>query len=157
MLASPAMNDRWLAVPLLAASLLLGACSLFTPGTPKPTPTDFAGIVSELAAAGVGVEHVVSGDPGCEDERLARTAISFEASGVDQASPTQVFLYAFKNAAVFDELRPTVDLCARAFVTDPAAYGVVEASPYLLAGPGPWPPGFRAALQRALDLAAAGG
>ena len=142
---------------LVTAAALVAACSAFTPQAPSPTPTDFAGIVTELATVGVGVEHVVSGDPGCQDERLARTAIAFVASGLDQAAPTRVFLYAFKDAAVFAEMRPAVDLCARSFVTDPAAYASVEAVPYLFAGPGPWAPRFEDALRTALERAAAGG
>jgi hypothetical protein len=145
------------AVTTLMAALVLAGCAAFTPQTPKPTPTTFAGIVEELARAGVGVENVVSGDPGCDDQRLARTAISFDASGLDQAGPTRVYLYAFKNAQVFDELRPAVDLCARSYVVDPADYGSVDATPYVFAGPGPWPPGFEAALREALERAAVGG
>jgi hypothetical protein len=137
--------------------VLVAGCSAFTPQTPKPTATDFAGIVEELAREGVSVANVVSGDPGCDDQRLARTAISFDASGLDQPTPTRVYLYAFKNAAVYDELRPTVDLCARAYVTDPAAYSSVDATPYVLAGPGPWAPQFEDALRRALERAAVGG
>ena len=121
---------------LVAVAVVAGACSAFTPQTPKPTPTTFAGLVSELALVGVGVEHVVSGDAGCDDQRLARTAIAFDASGLDQPQPTRVHLYAFKNGKVYDELRPVVDLCARSYVTDPAAYGSVDASPYVLACPG---------------------
>ena len=142
--------------PLFAA-VLLGGCSAFTPQSPNPTPTDFAGVVAELAVAGVAVDHVVSGDSGCEDQRLARTAISFDASGLDQDRPTRVYLYAFRNADVFDELRPTVDLCARAYVTDPTSYASVDASPYVFAGPGPWAAGFEKALRAALERAAVGG
>jgi hypothetical protein len=138
-------------------ALLVAACSAFTPQTPKPTPTTFAGIVSELARVGVGVQNVVAGDPGCDDERLARTAISFDASGVDQAEPTRVYLYAFKDAAAYDALRPAVDLCARSYVTDPEAYASVDATPYVMAGPGPWAPEFEDALGEALGRAAVGG
>jgi hypothetical protein len=137
--------------------LVAAGCSAFTPQTPKPTPTDFAGVVSELALVGIGVDNVVSGDAGCDDQRLARTAIAFDASGLDQSQPTRVHMYAFKNGKVFDELRPAVDLCARSYVTDPAAYGSVDASPYVMAGPGPWAPGFEDALRKALERAAVGG
>jgi hypothetical protein len=137
--------------------IALAGCAAFTPQTPKPTATTFNGIVEELALVGVGVANVVSGDPGCDDQRLARTAISFDASGLDQAEPTRVHLYAFKNAAVYDELRPTIDLCARAYVTDPADYGTVDATPYVFAGPGPWAPRFEDALRTALERAAVGG
>jgi hypothetical protein len=145
------------AAALLVVAVVAAACSAFTPQTPRPTATTFAGIVSELALAGVGVENVVAGDPGCDDQRLARTAISFDASGVDQAEPTRVYLYAFKDAKAYDELRPVVDLCARGYVTDPAAYRTVEAAPYVLAGPGPWAPDFGDALRTALERAAVGG
>ena len=103
------------------------------------------------------MENVVAGDPGCDDQRLARTAISFDASGLDQPEPTRVHLYAFKNAAVYDELRPVVDLCARSYVVDPADYGTVDASPYVFAGAGPWAPDFEDALREALERAAVGG
>lgn len=138
-------------------AVLLSACSMLTAQAPNPTPTDFAGIVAELARVGIGVDHVVSGDPGCDDQRLARTAIAFDASGLDQPTATRVYFYGFKNPAVFDELRPTVDLCARSYVTDPAAYRHVAAPPYVFAGPGPWAPGFEGALRTALQRAAVGG
>ena len=147
-------SGRW---PSSGSLLIAAGCSAFTPQTPKPTPTDFAGIVAELAQVGVGVDKVVAGDPGCDDQRLARTAIAFDASGVDQPTPTRVYLYAFKDGAAFDELRPVVDLCARTYVTDPAAYASVDGSPYVFAGPGPWAPEFEDALRRALERASVGG
>lgn len=146
-----------LTVALAAALVVLAGCSAFTPQTPKPTATTFNGIVAELAVEGIRVEHVVSGDPGCDDQRLARTAISFDASGLDQLEPTQIYLYAFKDEAVYDELRPVVDLCARSYVTDPADYASVDATPYVFAGPGPWAPEFEDGLRRALERAAVGG
>ena len=142
-------------------SALLGlvatACSTFTPTTEPATPTDFAGIVAELANVGIGVSHVVSGDAGCDDQRLARMAIGFDASGGDQAATVRIFLYAFKDQQVYDELRPAVDACARSYVTDPAAFGSVDEPPYVLAGNGPWTPAFKDALRTALRRAAAGG
>ena len=146
-----------LGVVALATALLVAACSAFTPQTPKPTATTFAGIVSELALVGIGVENVVAGDPGCDNEQLARTAISFDASGLDQPEPTRVYLYAFKNTAAYDRLRPVVDLCARSYVTDPEDYAWVDATPYVFAGPGPWAPDLEDALRDALERAAVGG
>lgn len=145
-------------LPLAAILALLAAgCAAFTPQTPKPTATDFAGIVEELARVQVDVANVVAGDPGCDDQRLARTAISFDAFGLDQAGPTRVHLYAFKNVGVFDELRPIVDLCARSYVTDPADYTTIDAPPYVFAGSGPWAGDFKRALRDALERAAVGG
>lgn len=143
-------------VAFLTAAVL-GGCAAFTPQTPKPTATDFAGIVEELARVQVNVANVVAGDPGCDDQRLARTAISFDASGLDQPEPTRVFLYAFKNVAVHDELRPFIDLCARSYVIDPADYATIDAPPYVFAGPGPWAGDFERALRDALERAAVGG
>ena len=142
---------------LVGVLIVAAGCSAFTPQSPKPTPTDFAGVVAELASIDVAVTDVVSGDAGCDDERLARTAISFSASGLDQAQPTRVHLYAFKNGAVYDQLRPAVDLCARTYVSVPADYASVDASPYVFAGPGPWAPQFEDALRTALERVAVGG
>ncbi len=142
---------------LLAALMLTtAACNALTPQTPPATPTDFAGIVAELASGGIGVENVTSGDAGCDDQRLARTAISFDAEGIDQPSLVRVYLYAFKTAAVYDELRASVDACARTYATDPATFSSVESPPYVLAGAGPWHAGFKDALRKALDRAAVG-
>lgn len=146
-----------LAVVVAALALVAAGCAAFTPQTPKPTATDFAGIVDELARVGVNVANVVAGDPGCDDQRLARTALSFDASGLDQAEPTRVHLYAFKNADVFDELRPFIDLCARSYVVDPADYATIDAPPYVFAGAGPWAADFERALRDALERAAVGG
>lgn len=142
---------------MAALPLLVAGCAAFTPQEPEPTPTDFAGIVAELARVGVGVANVVAGDPGCDDRRLARTAISFDAAGPDGTPPTRVYLYSFRDIAVYEELRPLVDLCARSYVVDPAAYATVDAPPYVLAGPGPWEADFERALRVALERAAVGG
>jgi hypothetical protein len=51
----------------------------------------------------------------------------------------------------------TIDACARSYVTDPAAYGSIQASPFVLAGPGPWAPQFQDHLRHALVIAAGNG
>ncbi len=144
-------------VAAVMAAILVAGCDSLAPGSPPATPTDFAGIVAELAAAGISVDHVVEGDPGCPDERLARTAISFDATGAGQSTATRVYLYAFKDATVYQALRPAIDTCARSYVVDPNAYAAVDASPYVLAGPGPWAPAFKDALRTGLQRAAVGG
>jgi hypothetical protein len=146
---------------LVVLAALLGliatACSAFTPTTEPATPTDFAGIVAELANVGIDVNRVVSGEAGCDDQRLSRTAIGFDARGGDHATAVRIHLYAFSNQQVYDELRPAVDACARSYVTDAAAFGSVDAPPYVLAGNGPWTPAFKDALRTALQRAAVGG
>lgn len=144
-------------VTVVMAAVLVAGCDSLAPGSPPATPTDFAGIVAELATDGIGVDHVVEGDPGCPDERLARTAISFNATGVGQSTATRVYLYAFKDATVYQALRPAIDACAKSYVVDPNAYAAVDSSPYVLAGPGPWAPAFKDALRTALQRAAVGG
>jgi hypothetical protein len=144
---------------LLAAlpGVVLAACSAFTPTTEPATPTDFAGIVAELQTVGIDVNHVVSGEAGCDDQRLSRTAIGFDARGGDQSTTVRIHLYAFKDPQVYDQLLPAVDACARSYVTDAAAFESVDESPYVLAGNGPWTPAFKDALRAALRRAAVGG
>ena len=146
-------------IALLAAllGLVAAARSAFTPTTAPATPTDFAGIVAELASVGIDVNRIVSGEAGCDDPRLSRTAIGFDARGGDQATAVRIYLYAFKDQQVYDELRPAVDACARSYVTDAAAFGSVDEPPYVLAGNGPWTPAFKDALRTALRRAAVGG
>ncbi len=144
---------------VLAASMavLLGACSAFTPTTAPSTPTDFAGVVAELESLGIDVNRVVSGEAGCDDQRLSRTAIGFDARGLDQATVVRIHLYAFKDQPTYDALRSTIDACARSYVTDPSTFGTVDDPPYVLAGRGPWAPSFKDALRTALQRAAVGG
>ena len=146
-------------IALLAAllGLVAAACSAFTPTTAPATPTDFAGIVAELASVGIDVNRIVSGEAGCDDPRLSRTAIGFDARGGDQATPVRIYLYAFKDQQVYEQLLPAVDACARSYVTDAAAFGSVDEPPYVLAGNGPWTPAFKDALRTALRRASVGG
>jgi hypothetical protein len=48
-------------------------------------------------------------------------------------------------------------MCARSWVTDPDQYQSIEASPFVLAGQGPWAPRFAAELEAALTAAAGTG
>jgi len=156
MLARAASRAR--IVPLAALLVVaVAGCSTFTPTTEPATPTDFAGIVAELQGEGIDVNRVVSGDAGCDDQRLSRTAIGFDARGGDQATTVRIYLYAFKDQQVYDELRPAVDACARSYVTDAATFGSVDEPPYVLAGNGPWTQAFKDALRTALQRAAVGG
>jgi len=146
---------RPLAVCLVA--LGVAACGVVSTSPPAPTPADFPGIATEFGRHGILLEHAVSGDPGCADAVLSPTAISFDASGLDQPTKVRIHLYVFRNRAAFERLRATVDSCARSFVTDPGAYESVDESPYAVAGQGPWASGFEAALRQALHVAAGTG
>ena len=124
---------------------------------PAPTPADFQGIAAELSKRDIALDTLVSGDAGCDDPTLIQTAIGFDASGIDQADPIRIHIYIFRNRASFEKLRATIDSCARAFVTDPQTFETVEQSPFVLAGQGPWAPGFEAAVRDALEVAAGTG
>ena len=146
---------RPLAVCFVA--LLVAACGVISTTPPSPTPADFPGIAAEYAKRGIDLARVVSGDAGCEDKVLGPTAISFDASGLDQATKVRIHLFIFRNRAAFERLRATVDGCARSFVTDPETYEAFEQSPYVLAGQGPWGADFEAALREATKVAAGTG
>jgi hypothetical protein len=144
-------------VALALASLLLAGCGTISV-TPAPaTPTDFPGLTGRLNAAGIEVRDWVSGDPGCDDPELARTAIRFSASGLDQVEPVTMYLYVFRNRDAWERNRDAIGPCAADFVADPDTFEQVEQSPYIVAGQGPWAPGFEATLRRSLELAAGTG
>ena len=141
----------------IAATLVLVGCNVLLETPPPPTPADFAGISGYMGNHGITVEHVVSGDAGCDDPTLRQTAIAFDAQGLDQATPTRVYVYIFRDRDTFERLRQTVDTCARSYVTDPSAFESVEVSPFVAASAGPWGPEFRNAVRDALTEAAGTG
>jgi hypothetical protein len=141
----------------LVALVLVSACGTISTTPPAPTPADFQGIAAELSRRDIALDTLVSGDAGCDDPTLIQTAIGFDASGIDQADPVRIHIYIFRNRASFEKLRATIDSCARAFVTDPQTFETVEQSPFVLAGQGPWAPGFEAAVRDALEVAAGTG
>jgi len=142
---------------ILMAALLAAGCGTISTTPPAPTPADFQGIATELTKRGIAIEELVSGDAGCADAILVPTAIGITAKGLDQSDPVRIHVYIFRNRGSFERLRATVDTCAREFVTDPQTFETVEQSPYVLAGQGPWAPGFEAAIRAALEVAAGTG
>jgi hypothetical protein len=145
-----------LAAVCIAAGLV-AACGSISTSAPAATPADFQGIATELTKRGIAIDHLVSGDAGCADPVLIPTAISLTASGIDQAAPVELYLYIFRNRESYERLRTTIDDCARAYVTDPETFESIDDSPFVLAGQGPWAPGFEAALRDALVIAAGTG
>jgi hypothetical protein len=142
---------------LAAAAALLAGCGTISMTAPPATPTDFPGLAGRLNAAGIKVDSWVSGDSGCDDEELRKTAIRFHAHGLDQAEPVTLYLYVFRNRDAFERNRASVGPCAAAFVTDPATFEEIEQSPYVVASQGPWAPEFEAALRSTLESAAGTG
>lgn len=145
------------ALVVVIVGLAATACGTIATSPPAPTPADFQGIATELTKRQIAIGGIVAGDAGCEDRVLIPTAIAFDASGLDQAEDVRVYLYVFRNRAAFERLRASVDDCAVDFVTDPATFESAEQSPYVVAGQGPWAPGFEAALREALEVAAGTG
>jgi hypothetical protein len=142
---------------VLATAFLTAACGVLTTTPPAPTPADFQGIASEIVRRGIAIEHLVSGDAGCDDPVLNPTAIGLDASGLDQAEDVRLYLFIFRNRQVYERLRASVDECAQSFVTDPETFESIESSPFVLAGQGPWAPEFKGALRDALTEASGTG
>jgi hypothetical protein len=138
-------------------AVAVSACGMISTSPPAATPADFQGIAGEIVRRGVAIERIVSGDAGCDDRELSPTAISFRASGLGQARPVTLYLYIFRNRASYEKLRSRIDVCARTFVGDPETFESIDASPFVLAGQGPWAQAFEDALRVALVTAAGTG
>jgi hypothetical protein len=139
------------------ATLLLAGCGTISRTPPVPSPADFQGIAGDIVQRGIDVTHVVSGDGGCPDANLSKTAIAFDVAGLDQPTPVHVYVYIFRNRETYERLRSSVDACARSYVTDPETYESVETSPFVLAGQGPWGVQLKDNLRAALTEAAGTG
>jgi hypothetical protein len=138
----------------IAAAVLVAGCGTISRTPPAPTPADFPAMAGILTQHGIRVDGIVSGDAGCDDAGLAKTAIGFDASGLDQPTPVRVRVFIFRNRETYERLRATVDQCAAAFVTDPETFESVEASPFVVAGQGPWGATFKDTLRAAIVEAA---
>jgi hypothetical protein len=147
---------RAVALGALLASVL-AACSGVLQSPPVPNPEPFPGITGHLGRFGVDVLSWTSGDAGCADATLSPTAIRFQAEGLDQTSPVVLRIYIFRDRAAWDRRLADVDTCVAAWATDPATFQIVQASPYVLVGQGPWPPGFAKALRDGLTEASGNG
>jgi hypothetical protein len=144
-------------VALGAVALLLAGCGSIVLSSPEPTPMDYPGIAGELANRGLELDAITSGDAGCTDPTLTPTAIGFDASGLGVDPPIRLRVYIFRTGETYDRRRPDVDGCVATWATDPGTFEMVDARPYVLAGQGPWPPAFKAAIREALTVAAGNG
>jgi hypothetical protein len=142
---------------MAALTLALAACSSILESPGPPDPEAFPGIAGQLGRFGIDVRTWTSGDSGCEDSTLNPTAIRFTADGLDQAAPLTLRIYIFGGREAWDRRLADVDTCAGTWAADPATFQIVQTSPYVLAGQGPWPPAFADALRRALIAAAGNG
>ena len=142
---------------LFAVALALAGCAGLLESAPTPDPVSFPEITGQLGRFGITVSNWVSGDPGCNDPTLSPTAIRFEAEGLDQATPIVLRIYIFRNRDAWNRRLADVDTCAAAWATDPPTFEQLQVSPYVVAGQGPWPPGFKTALSNAITAAAGNG
>ena len=140
---------------LLAAFLVIGCGDLGR--SPEPTPADFPGIATELATRGLDLDGFASGDDGCSGDTLTPTAIGFDATGLGVTEPLHLRVYIFRNGDAYDRRRPDVDACVAEWATDLTTFEMVDARPFVLAGQGPWPPEFKAAIREAMRVAAGTG
>ena len=152
----PADRARGLAAALLLGVMLIG-CSALTVSPPPPGPEPFPGIAGRLGQVGIDVSSWTSGDSGCEDPSLNPTAIRFTASGLDQSTPLTLRIYIFADRAAWDRRLADVDTCAGSWTTDPSTFQIIQTSPYVVAGQGPWPPQFAEALRKGIHAAAGSG
>ena len=145
------------ATALFLVATAIGGCAALLESPPVPDPEPFPGISSQLGRFGVNVSSWASGDAGCDDPSLNPTAIRFTADGLDQPTPVQLRIYIFRNRDAWERRLADVDACAEAWADDPATFEIVQDSPYVLAGQGPWPPQFDEAIRKGLDAAAGSG
>ncbi len=150
---------RALRAVALASALALGVggCAGVLESPPVPDPEAFPGISGQLGRFGVDVLNWTSGDPGCDDPSLSPTSIRFDAAGLDQPSTVTFRIYIFRNREAWERRLADVDACAAAWADDPATFELIQVSPYVLAGQGPWGPEFEAAVRRGLTEAAGSG
>jgi hypothetical protein len=150
-------SRRLVPAALLVLAIALSGCADLLESQPVPDPEAFPGIAGQLGRFGVDVASWTAGDAGCDDPTLSPTAIRFDASGLDQAVPAHLRIYIFRNRDAWERRLADVDACAEAWADDPATFELVQVSPYVVAGQGPWPPEFEAALRKGLTEAAGTG
>ena len=149
---------RRIALPyLLVFAFLVSGCAGLLQSPPVPDPEAFPGIAGQFGRFGVEVLSWTAGDPGCDDPELSPTSIRFEAQGLDQPTPVLLRIYIFRNREAWERRLADVDACAAEWAVDPATFELLQVSPYVLAGQGPWPPDFDEAVRTALQEAAGSG
>ena len=87
----------------------------------------------------------------------ARSRSADAGPGLDQSTPVTLRIYIFRNRDAWDRRSADVEACAAEWADDPASFELVQVSPYVLAGQGPWPTEFDKAIHQALTEAAGNG
>jgi hypothetical protein len=149
--------SRIIRLAALLTTLALAGCAGVLQSAPVPDPEPFPGIAAQLGRFGVSVDSWTAGDPGCDDPSLSPTSIRFDAHGLDQATPITLRIYIFRNREAWERRVPDVESCVANWADDPATFEFLKASPYVLAGQGPWPPQFGDAVRQGMTEAAGNG
>ena len=150
--ASP---SRWPSL-VLAAPASRPAAPSTSPRSPRRRPTSRAW----PAASTPPRSRCATGSratPAAPTPTSSRPPSASWPAALDQAEPVKVYLYIFRNRAAFDRHRDQIGPCAPAFVTDPDDVRGGRAVAVRRRGPGPWAPGFEAAVQQVLEKAAGTG
>jgi hypothetical protein len=153
----PSLERRAAAAAVLALAVVAAGCGEVIGEAPTANPEPFPGIATQLGRFGVNVLNWTAGDPGCDDPTLSPTSIRFAAEGLDQLAPVQLRIYIFRNREAWERRKPDVDSCAAAWAEDPGTFELIDQSPYVLAGQGPWAPGFEEAIRKGLGESAGNG
>lgn len=151
------MTWRFALPCLLALAFLLAGCAGILQSPPVPDPASFPEITGQLGRFGIEVLSWTSGDPGCDDPELSPTSIRFEVKGLDQPTPVLLRIYIFRNREAWERRLADVDACATEWAVNPATFELLQVSPYVLAGEGPWPPEFEDAVRKAIQESAGNG
>ena len=142
---------------VVALAIGLAGCSGLLESPSPPAAEPFPGIASQLGRFGISVSSWTSGDPGCDNPTLSPTAIRFDAQGVDQSTPLGLRIYIFRDRAAWERRLADVDACVATWASDPTTFVIVQTSPYVVAGQGPWPHGFEQALRQGITASAGSG
>lgn len=142
---------------LLVLVMTLSGCAGLLQSPPVPNPLPFPEISGILGRDGIDVLNWTAGDDGCDDPTLSATAIRFDASGLGATGVQHLRIYIFRNHAAWERRLADVDTCVATWADDPATFEIVQVSPYVVAGQGPWPSEFAAALRKGLTEAAGTG
>jgi hypothetical protein len=119
----------------------VGAC--YPDDAPGPTPGSMDDVIAAIVLQGITVQHLVSGDPGCNVASLHEDAVHMTlAVGEQTSAPFDVYFFNWKNQAKFDAAAPDFAACmadyenARLGGLNRPPLSVLTAYPWRACGPG---------------------
>ncbi len=144
----------------LLAGLLVAVAVAACAGPPvAASPEPATGIFQQLLVHGGATISLVSGDPGCNDSKLAPFAIHATVRIPASAPESDVYLFTYADHAAYEREKAAFEQCRAQYASGPGAgrqVPEIEVSPYRAFGPG-WSAQFRATLQQAMEEAAGSG